>query len=475
MSSFITRVKFQEKILEGHLKGSSKFIMSFMGSSVTAGHDTAFNISFSELTGQKMNEVLPFFNINAISRNVALGNNPCVPYDLCVKAFAGDDADLVHWEQTYNCGGGDQRAASLFETFVRLSYTLSQKPVIVFSDSSTPNWNAEDCKDGHIQQPPPLSDAEKKILHQLDSNPKEIARDQLSLSLRRWGALSRIVSEYKSQGIQLWNHDHYESYKCYGPYIPEWKCCSASWHPSVLGHELRAAHHSFFWLLVFKDALKSLKELSAEGKSAAEIESIVKNHLKLATNHFPTKPLLPSRYSDELNCYTSFQPRTENSLSLEGLRLPSGGNIKDDFRLIIFEELGHKGVLEKARERGYRDFKYMLYGNKDSGALSLRVTVKTSHKAFLCQPPGNWGKYPDGMKNFWEIDTRVYLSQLPSGRDFEFDENTATKLLYTQKSPTNSQEWLCVEFDTPLPLGEHVLTIVPMTHEYVAFSYLLIP
>jgi len=33
------------------------------------------------------------------SRNVALGNNPCTPYDYCVKFFVGLDADIVHWEQ----------------------------------------------------------------------------------------------------------------------------------------------------------------------------------------------------------------------------------------------------------------------------------------------------------------------------------------------------------------------------------------
>ncbi len=33
------------------------------------------------------------------SRNVALGNNPCTPYDMCVKFFVGLDADIVHWEQ----------------------------------------------------------------------------------------------------------------------------------------------------------------------------------------------------------------------------------------------------------------------------------------------------------------------------------------------------------------------------------------
>jgi hypothetical protein len=59
----------------------------------------------------------------------------------------------------------------------------------------------------------------------------------------------------------VWSHSHYEAYKCHGPYVKNWACCSASWHPSLLGHELRAAHYSYFWLLIFKDALNGLLEV----------------------------------------------------------------------------------------------------------------------------------------------------------------------------------------------------------------------
>jgi hypothetical protein len=76
--------------------------MSFMGSSVTAGHDSPFNKSFPMLTGEYMAPALEAAGIKLESRNAAMGNNPCLPYDVCVKPFAGLDADLVHWEQGYN-------------------------------------------------------------------------------------------------------------------------------------------------------------------------------------------------------------------------------------------------------------------------------------------------------------------------------------------------------------------------------------
>jgi hypothetical protein len=74
-------------------------------------------------------------NIDLISRGVALGNNPCVPYDICVNVFAGLDADIVHWEQTYFCWD-----SWIFELFVRQAMSSPNKPVIVFSESGTAHW-----------------------------------------------------------------------------------------------------------------------------------------------------------------------------------------------------------------------------------------------------------------------------------------------------------------------------------------------
>ena len=70
-----------------------------MGSSVTAGHDSPFNVSFPVLTGVFMEPAFTAAGIRLETRNSAMGNNPCLPYDVCIKPFAGADADIVHWEQ----------------------------------------------------------------------------------------------------------------------------------------------------------------------------------------------------------------------------------------------------------------------------------------------------------------------------------------------------------------------------------------
>jgi len=64
--------------------------------------------------GELMKSSLDALDIALDSRNVALGNNPCTPYDVCVKYFGGLDADIVHWEQSYFCDGGN-----VIEQFIR--------------------------------------------------------------------------------------------------------------------------------------------------------------------------------------------------------------------------------------------------------------------------------------------------------------------------------------------------------------------
>lgn len=93
------KLKFQAKILSAAAGNTEKFVISFMGSSVTAGHDSPFNLSFPVLTGKVMESALRAAGVTLETRNAAMGNNPCLPYDICIRPFAGADADIVHWEQ----------------------------------------------------------------------------------------------------------------------------------------------------------------------------------------------------------------------------------------------------------------------------------------------------------------------------------------------------------------------------------------
>ena len=103
MSYEVLKTKYQMKILQSLASADKanvpKMVISFLGSSVTAGHDTEFNITVSELTRYYMKSSFEAIGIDFRVINGALGNNPCTPYDICVKAFAGPDADIIQWEQ----------------------------------------------------------------------------------------------------------------------------------------------------------------------------------------------------------------------------------------------------------------------------------------------------------------------------------------------------------------------------------------
>lgn len=88
----IMKLRYEYKILNQLIKQSSnntthklneKFIMGFMGSSVTAGKDHYFNESYPMKIESMIKPAFDEIEIELEIRNVALGNNPCLPYDLC--------------------------------------------------------------------------------------------------------------------------------------------------------------------------------------------------------------------------------------------------------------------------------------------------------------------------------------------------------------------------------------------------------
>lgn len=471
------KVKFQSKILDGmqQPEGGTKFIMTFTGSSVTAGHDSLFNQSFSELTGTIMSEALSVFHIETVSRNAALGNNPCLPYDVCVKSFAGKDSDLVHWEQSFNCDARDSRFRFVFEQFIRQVLSFQNNAIVVFSNSATPNWSKDKCKEKKPK--PAITDGDKKLLEKLKSDPIKVATELNKKEITHiWSGISGMLDKYQAAGLQFFGHEHYDQYKCHGPYVPEWQCCSASWHPSILGHQLRAAHHSFFWLLIFRDAIQFL-HTSLQSTTVEALSKKMKKHLKSEMKYAIADPMYESKYSDGIKCYTTFQPHYDQSMSLDKLVLPSNDKTPG-FSMDIFESLTEPQVVKKAHRMGYKDFKHMLYGNIDSGVLSLKMTITAQGNSFLCQPPGNWGKLPSGFTNLWECGTEVYLTpDVPDSelQSFLFQKEKARRVSYTQKELKDSQSWLCVDFDSPFPMGSHVLTVVPTTKQKIAIAYLLLP
>jgi hypothetical protein len=513
----VMKLKFKHKILSNVLgKGNDdtlSFVLAFMGSSVTAGHDTPFNESFPVRTGQLMAPPLEAVGIKLESRNAAMGNNPCVPYDLCPKTFAGADADLVHWEQSYNCFAHDVgKTGPVFEQFIRQSVHMRKHPVVVFSDSATPNWNEKECDKAENKGPVTIPSDEKRLYELATKGDTLKIVSELNIDMinkGEWGPQSKMIHSYQTMaGIQVWSHNHYEKYKCRGPYTRDWQCCSASWHPSKKGHMLRAAHHSFFWLAIFRDALQ---EIQNDKDALMQQLSLIDHHISKEGKHTPESPMYQSLYSDDMQCLNTFMPKHDWEADLRKWILPFfpafkegettaptgegekgealtsaepiSGKIGGGWEMNIFEELTDKGIIVKAHSRGYLDYKYMLHGNRDSMPLNVRVNIQKGQGTFfLCEPPGNWGKLPPGFKTLWEAGTKVYFTKdvdtdaaAAGTKPFLFDASKAQELTFVNRKPTDSQV-VCVDFDQfKPPVGKHVITVVP-THEYrVMISTLLLP
>eukprot|EP01041_Mallomonas_annulata_P009611 gene9611-19976_t len=291
------KLKFRQKILIAEsTKATQNFTICFAGSSVTAGHDSPFDKSFSVLTGTGMAPILKELNVNVNIRSAALGNNPCYPYDICIKTFCGIDADIVHWEQSYFCDFNRDHISTL-EQFIRQSMTMESRPIIIFADSATPNWHEKDCPNPIV--PHTVTTEEKDMLRaSAQTIATEINKDQ------HW-IPSELAKAYKGASMQSWKHFHYNNeYKCQGPYHKDWG----------------VDHHSYFWLSAWRDSIADILRSSSKESSSTEnmmhdttrhIESIIKAH------PMPIQPVHKSNISDNIRCYTDYEPRTmrENSLT----------------------------------------------------------------------------------------------------------------------------------------------------------------
>jgi hypothetical protein len=279
-SSFeLMKLKFIERMLQAEeAKAKRPYVISFLGSSVAAGHDSHFNYSYPVVAGEMMAEAFDAMDVTIDARNMALGNNPCFPYDICVKIFANVDADMVHWEQTYNCGG-----KPILEQFVRQAMAIPTKPLLVFSESFTAHWAPDKC----VAPPGSLSQIERDLLAALHSNGStsgvvkivaELNKDEFK---RAWQSpLGEVSHRYRGAGLQTFTHMSHAPYACQGPYIKDWEKGAAAWHPSIVAHRLRAAHHAFFWLHGWKEALQDLRSLASH-RPIDDIFKTVKHKISL--------------------------------------------------------------------------------------------------------------------------------------------------------------------------------------------------
>ena len=139
---------------------------------------------------------------------------------------------MVHWEQSFNCFGSDSNKHETFEAFIRQTTQMPSGPIVVLSESGTPNWPPSDCAKEENKVAPVINSDEHELLQLLTKNEAiKIATEKNTGQYGPWSQMTELFKSYQTKaGIQLWQHDAYGAYKCHGPYVKEWQCCQVCYN-----------------------------------------------------------------------------------------------------------------------------------------------------------------------------------------------------------------------------------------------------
>lgn len=256
---------------------------------------------------------------------------------------------------------------------------------------------------------------------------------------------------------------------------------AASWHPSVIGHRLRAAHHAYFWLQIYLAALQDLRTLLTRRSPSAALLDVEK-HMKHLYKPMG-EPKHQTAFADNMTCHTDYQPRSIQSASLKDLVLSGlknkNGNEEGTggWEYIIYEDIVDKNLVQRSRRMGYKDFKYLMYtANDDAGPLSLRLHIEQPGPVFICQTPGIWGALPKGFEKLWETKLNAYITyNTQPVQPYVFAVEKAVKLEIVHSKDLD----ICVQLksnesaDLNFRPGQHILTLLPDSKHKVIFAWLL--
>jgi hypothetical protein len=475
------------RIIEGlTLKKADDFVIAFLGSSVTAGHDNNFNTSMTEVLRELLTPVFlkSDLGFGVVVRNEALGGMNCYPYDVCSTTFSGMDVDILQWEQTYFCF--ENAARYIVEGMIRAALSTPAAPLIIFADSSTAHWTADACKDKDMEG----WDTKHVDKAYLDKSVKEIVTVVNKDVINRWGWIkNELLMYYPQAGMQFFSHPLHEQFKCLGPYTSDFNDGAASWHPSVRAHRLRASRYAYFWLGALREALQLVKddlkqfdiptpEATVASKLNTKMQAaVLQFHKKRRGSELGEKiPALFYSSNYSYQCYSDFTPRHMQHMSLSALRLfkPSRGT--DKWRLMVQELLLDKDVVGNARKRGYLDYKVSYIGN-NSSPITFGISVRRSGLISVCQAPLIWGKPPPTCENIQTVFPKVYLtSRVRSAKN-----NITAAVFYEQLSSSSvlleleKDNDTCLKTTKPVLPGHYALTVLPSNEKNIVLGFMLIP
>jgi hypothetical protein len=369
----VLRNKFIQKILT-----REPLRMSFTGTSVTAGHDCYFNQSYPLAFESMMKPVFQAAGFDLRIQNTAMGNNPVYPSTWCIKTIAGEDVDIVGWEQTMMC----HHSAQCIEDFIRRIHTFSPSAIPIA-------FNVV-----------PKHESLKKISHVrfLMFSNHDGSEDLLeTYDKLGFHAVVSLESLAVNPSLPQLSHHHL---------MVEDKVGSKPWHPGPHGHQLAADILAFEYLQILEDIMNEA-ELILPATQIELPEPLFKGTLDV--------PL-------DLNCWTTFEPKSMSNFDL-ALKASENQIVHSAFSdEIIFKtvEADSAGLLEPSlwnhilwpydtravvrvlnESLGMLDRKYVLSGCHSSGDLMLNLDFTQEGPLILCEPKNGATGYPQRYSHLY--------------------------------------------------------------------------
>lgn len=337
-----------------------QYLLTFGGSSVTAGHDNQYLQSYPEVIGRKIRPILSVFNISTLVHNIAQGANNCFPSNYCYETMGGNNPDVIGWEQSFNCGHSND----FFETAPRFALWSNNPGLAYYSQSGSVN-GGKNCPISSIS--PPRCREEwipkdenltlwKPIKEDINFWKNEMFRSykEIGSTASRFGG---AAFNYQKQGAPIavsgsaiWEtrDDKY----CAGSGILPGKCnvgdilsnCTllkfvtqelsiygsanghgANWHPTIGTHLYRGELISWLLTLSLLDAIYMIRDdIKAGLKSSTELhEKYVLGYDSLFKLKEMPKPVFcgqggkAAEYCDtKPNCFTDYKPHYSANMSL---------------------------------------------------------------------------------------------------------------------------------------------------------------
>ena len=490
----IMKYKFATKALEG----KQNFLMAFGGSSVTAGHDNHYRQSYPLIVRKRLVSLFAAMGVKLVVHNIAMGANPCSPYDLCYESMGGNDPDWIGWEQSYNCGHDE----GAFEMTARWAGWSKNKGIIYFSASGA--WAPDKCNKNNVSKTGstvPFSDENwkesdaklsKKIFSAIEVHAE---RDLLHKYNKAHSSASRFMGSWAKgyngiapHGFNVWeNNPQNECIKS----EKKRKDCTAidaaesmrgdckmkfmtkeasiyglgggrAHHPTAAFHMLRGEAISWLHGMAMLDAIYQMEEdlktisreklLSVYNQKLAALQTPMPPPRKCHQYHCDSKPM----------CYTNYMPHFNEKYLLSDIVVgvtnwsyAGGGNSKGVG--IVPNETALDAIEwqeNKVPGSDVTDRKPKWTGKgPNAGEIHFKISIK--QKDFIWIFAEAIVKAPFEQAVFF-LDMNATTALTRSVKNETFYTPTSTRIIWTKVNKMGNEGVHL--FD--LPRGEHIVSIL---------------